>query len=128
MKATKISDAEISALKVAALPTRPTTPDAFGGSGYTPTEVKAAFDKLPLYIIEKYNELIDDITGEGGGDITDGLKTGINDTKTLGEFFSDITDGTLATYLKTPLGTLAEDLMGLKSDIAKIAEHLGIAL
>lgn len=128
MKANKISDAEISALKVATLPTRPTTPDAFGGSGYTPTEVKAAFDRLPLYIIEKYNELIDDIMGEDGGDITNGMKTGINSTQTLGEFFDGVSDGTLATYLYTPLGTLAEALTGLRADIEKLAAHLGIDL
>ena len=128
MKSNKISDAEIAPLKVAALPTRPTTPDAFGGSGYTPSEVKAAFDKLPLYIIEKFNELIDDIKGENGGDITDGFKTGVNATHTLRDFFDDVTSGAVCNYLAAPVGTLAEYLSALRRDIDKIAAHLGISL
>lgn len=61
MTTSKISDTEIDALKVASLPTRPTAPTAFGGKGYTATEMKEAFDKLPLKIIEEFNALIDDI-------------------------------------------------------------------
>ena len=61
MNAKKINESEISTLKVASLPTRPTAPTAFGGKGYTATEMKAAFDKLPLYTIANYNLLISDI-------------------------------------------------------------------
>ena len=51
MKAKKIMDSDISALKVASLPTRPTAPKEYGGMGYKATEMKEAFDKLPEYII-----------------------------------------------------------------------------
>ena len=61
MNTTKITDSEIDTLKVASLPTRPTAPAAFGGKGYTALEMKAAFDKLPLRIIESFNLLIDEI-------------------------------------------------------------------
>lgn len=61
MNTTKITASEIDSLKVASLPTRPTAPAAFGGKGYTATEMKAAFDKLPLRIIEEFNSLIDEI-------------------------------------------------------------------
>lgn len=61
MNTTKITASEIDSLKVASLPTRPTAPTAFGGKGYTATEMKAAFDKLPLRIIEEFNSLIDEI-------------------------------------------------------------------
>ncbi len=61
MNTTKITNSEIDALKVASLPTRPTAPTAFGGKGYTATEMKEAFDKLPLRIIEEFNSLIDEI-------------------------------------------------------------------
>lgn len=125
MKATKITDGEISDMKVSALPTRPTIPSAFGGRGYTATELKAAFDRLPLYIIEKYNELIDDISGTG---ILDAVKSGINDTHTLGDFFADVKSGNLLTYAAAPNGTLAEYLLELRADINKIADSLGIAL
>ncbi len=128
MKANKISDAEISNIKVSALPTRPTTPDAFGGSGYTASDVKAAFDKLPLYIIDRFNELIDDIKGENGGDLTDGIKTGINSTQTLREFFDDVVSGAICSYLAAPVGTLAEYLEALRKDVDAIASHLEISL
>lgn len=61
MNTKKILDSEIESLKVASLPTRPTAPTAFGGSGYTATEMKAAFDRLPLRIIEGFNSLIEEI-------------------------------------------------------------------
>ena len=61
MTTNKITDTEIESLKVGSLPTRPTAPTAFGGRGYTATEMKAAFDKLPLKIIEEFNALLDDI-------------------------------------------------------------------
>ncbi|MBR5139611.1 MAG: hypothetical protein IKV16_01025 [Clostridia bacterium] len=57
----KILDSEIESLKVASLPTRPTAPTAFGGKGYTSAEMKAAFDKLPLRIIEEFNTLVGEI-------------------------------------------------------------------
>ncbi len=128
MKANKINDADISGIKVSSLPTRPTTPTAFGGSGYTATEVKAAFDKLPLYIIERFNELIDDIRGEEGGDITDSFKTGINATKTLREFFDDLVSGAICDYFGAPVGTLREYLTSLRHDVDAIIAHLGITV
>ena len=128
MKANKINDADISALKVASLPTRPTTPAAFGGSGYTASEVKAAFDRLPLYVIERFNELIDDIKGESGGDITDALKTGINSTKTLRDFFDDVLSGAICDYFGAPNGTLREYLTSLRRDVDAIISHFGITI
>ena len=56
-----ITDSEINQLKVASLPTRPTAPTAFGGKGYTSTEMKEAFDKLPLRIIQEFNLLVKEI-------------------------------------------------------------------
>ena len=61
MNTKKILDSEIESLSVASLPTRPTAPTAFGGSGYTASEMKAAFDMLPLRIIEGFNSLITEI-------------------------------------------------------------------
>ena len=63
MNTTKITDTEIESLRVASLPTRPTAAAAFGGKGYTATEMKAAFDKLPMRIIDGFNSLIDEIHG-----------------------------------------------------------------
>ena len=128
MKSQKITDGDINEKKVASLPTRPTAPAAFGGKGYTATELKEAFDSLPLFLVEKYNELIEDICAENGGTITDRVKTGITDTQTLAEFFLDVINGNLITYLAAPSGTVAQYLLELRSDIDKIAEKLKISL
>ncbi len=61
MQSKQISDSEISSLKIASLPTRPTAPEAYGGGGMTASDMKNAFDRLPLFIIEKFNLLIEDI-------------------------------------------------------------------
>ena len=61
MNTKKITDSEREALCVASLPTRPTAPTAFGGKGYTASEMKAAFDRLPLRIIEGFNSLVEEI-------------------------------------------------------------------
>jgi hypothetical protein len=61
MNTKKITESEIEELKISSLPTRPTAPTAFGGKGYSATEMKEAFDRLPLYVAERLNSLIDDI-------------------------------------------------------------------
>lgn len=128
MKATKITSGDIADKTVASLPTRPTLPTAFGGKGYTATEVKEAFDKLPLYIIERFNELIDDIRGDNGGSVADAIFTGIEDGHTLAELFNDIGSGEFSAYLAVPGGTLSEFLLKLRSDINTIASSLNLTL
>ena len=128
MKSKKITDGDISGMRIASLPTRPTAPAAFGGKGYTATELKEAFDKLPLFLVERYNQLIADIYGEDGESIAEGIKTGISDTHTLGELFQDIQNGNLTAYLAAPTGTVAEYLIKLRADVNKIAEALNITL
>ena len=123
MKTTKITDSEITPLKIASLPTRPTAPTAFGGKGYTATQMKEAFDKLSLLIIERFNFLIDDITAVDG--ISEDIKTGINDTHTLSKLFSDILSGEFAGYLKIANGTLASEIAEIKLEIANIKNLLG---
>ena len=61
MNTRKITDSDIASLKISSLPTRPTAPTSFGGKGYTATQMKAAFDQLPLYIITHLNTLIGEI-------------------------------------------------------------------
>lgn len=83
MTTQKITDSEIEPLKVASLPTRPTAPTAFGGKGYTATEMKEAFDKLPLRIIKEFNSLI--------GEIEDGtLCRALCECEPLATLISDI--------------------------------------
>ncbi|MBR5242319.1 MAG: hypothetical protein IKV20_04185 [Clostridia bacterium] len=128
MKSSKITSAEIADMKISALPTRPTAPAEFGGRGYTAAQMKEAFDKLPLYVIERFNALIDDIREEGGGSITDAIPTGITEAPTLKDMLADIKSGEMCAYLKAPSGTLSEYLLTLRQDIDKIAEHLKITL
>ena len=100
MNSTKITDAEIDGLSVASLPTRPTSPTAFGGAGYTASELKAVFDRLPLLLVERYNSLIDDAESLGEGSLASSIPTGIDEGHTLADLFSDVSGGNLATYIK----------------------------
>lgn len=128
MKTKRITDADISDLKISSLPTRPTAPQAFGGKGYTAQEMKEAFDKLPLFIIERLNTLIDDLTGEADKSVATAIKTGIADSHTLADLFSDIESGNFITYTAAPTGSLGEYLLKLRADIDTVAQALKIKL
>ncbi len=110
------------------LPTRPTSPQAFGGKGYTASDMKEAFDKLPLFIIERFNSLIDDITGDDGESVADDIKTGLGDAHTLSDMFSDIANGNFILYAAAPEGNLCEYLLKLRADIDTVAEKLKVNL
>ena len=124
----KITDGDIADKKVASLPTRPTAPAAFGGKGYTATELKEAFDKLPMFLVERYNQLIDDMYAEAENGVAGAIKTGISDSHTLLNLFSDIKNGNFTAYLAAPTGTVAEYLIKLREDINKIATRFNIKL
>ncbi len=125
MNTEKITDGEIADKKVASLPTRPNAPAALGGVGYTATEMKEAFDKLPLLIIERLNSLIDDINE---GEISDSLKTGISEEHTLSDMLLDIRNGNFINYLSVFDSTLDLYLLKLREDIDAIAERIGVRL
>ena len=127
MIAKKITQDEFSDMLVSSLPTKPTTPTYFGGKGYSAAEMKAAFDKLPLFIIEKYNELIEAILSTGEDSLASAIKTGFSDTHTLSELFADIQDGSFPSYVKFLDASLSEYLLDLREDIDKIKERLGIS-
>ena len=99
MKTEKITEPEISELKVSSLPTRPTSPTAYGGRGYTSNDMKAAFDRLPLFIIERLNSLIEDISAEGEESVATNIKTGIKGGHSLALLFADILSGAFCEYL-----------------------------
>ena len=99
MNATRITDEEITALSVASLPTRPTSPAAFGGGGYTAKEMKAAFDRLPLLLAKRYNSLLEDAEALGEGSLAASIPTGIAEGHTLSDLFADVENGNLATHL-----------------------------
>lgn len=121
----KILNEDIQSLKISSLPTRPTAPTSFGGKGYTSAEMKAAFDKLPLYIVERFNELIELIVGEGEESITESIPTGIKEGHTLRNLLDDIKSGEFSSYLNVYGNTLVERLERLISDIGNIKRDMG---
>jgi hypothetical protein len=100
MNATRITDSEIAEAAVSSLPTRPTSPTAFGGKGYTSAEMKAAFDRLPLLLAKRYNSLLEDVESLGEGSLAESIPTGISEGHTLTDLFSDVKNGNLASYLR----------------------------
>ena len=122
MKTTKILNSEINLNSVASLPNHPTASKEYGGSGYSPQEMKAAFDRLALLAIDRLNSLIDDIGSEGG--VGEAIKTGIRSGHTLDDFFLDVMNGSLPSYLIVGNTTLAEKLAAIESEISDIKSRL----
>ena len=120
----KILDEEISSLKISSLPTRPTAPSSFGGRGYTATEMKAAFDRLPLYLVERFNELIGLILGEGEETVCESIPTGIKEGHTLAKLFEDIKSGELSSYLDVYGKSLVERLEALIGELDGVSRQL----
>ncbi len=126
-----ITDAEARELKISSLPSRPTAPAAFGGRGYTATEMKAAFDKLPELIISRLNALITDIEGTGDDSLAGAIPTGISDGHTLSQLFADIHSGDFAGYLRvgdtsldSKISSICESLAALDDRISTLEERL----
>ncbi len=113
MNTQKILASEISELKISSLPSRPTAPTSFGGRGFTSREMKEAFDKLPLLIIERFNTLLDDISSSDENSLSAAISTGLSDGHTLKNLFSDITNGALAEILTVNEAPLSEHLAGI---------------
>lgn len=126
MKSKKIVSSEISELKISSLPTKPTAPKSMGGSGYGAKEMKEAFDKLPLFIIEKFNALIDDITSSGEDSLAGAIHTGLNDNHTLFSLFKDIKSGEFANYCQIFDESLMSNIVELKTEIKEIKDRLSV--
>ena len=121
----RISEDDISGMKISALPTRPTAPSAFGGRGFTANDMKEAFDKLPLYLVKKYNELIDAITGYTDESIAYMIPTGISEDHMLGDLITDVRSGAFARYLSVMDKSLTEHIAALILDVARIKRDMG---
>ena len=124
MNTKKILSDEITDKTVASLPSRPTAPTSFGGKGYTASEMKAAFDRLPLFIIERFNMLLDDISSQDEGSLAAEIPTGIADGHTLSHLFTDIENGELANYLNLGDVTLSEFITALTEKNKTFEEKL----
>lgn len=122
MKTTKILEDEIKDIKVSSLPTRPTADSGFGGRGYSAKEMKEAFDRLPLFIIDRFNSLFEDLFDDDG--IAGEIKTGMDDSHTLTELFDDIRTGLFAGYLTVGSVSLSERIDALDERITALEGRL----
>lgn len=120
MKTTKITTEEYTPLTVSSLPTRPTAPASFGGKGFTPNEMKAAFDALPLLILERLNSLIEDVSAEGEDSIAAAIPTGIAEGQSLLELMGKFTDGSLPSLIAYSGDTLDGFLTKLRSELDEL--------
>jgi len=120
MNTKPILESEYASLRISALPSRPTASSAFGGKGYTATQLKEAFDRIPLLLIERFNRLLSDIGGTGQGSLAAEIPTGLESGHTLQSFFDDVKSGTLATYLSVDGISLAAALDSLEQSLAQL--------
>ena len=124
MKATKIRSEEIEDMKISSLPSRPTSGTLYGGSGYSSNDVKAAFDKLPLFIIERFNALLDDISAKPENSVSGVMQTGISNGHTLAQLFSDVKNGNMSAYLTVNEKSLATELYEIKEAIRALGGEI----
>ena len=123
MNTKKITSAEITPIAISSLPTRPTASTAFGGKGYTAAEMKAAFDKLPLLVIERFNSLLDEIESTDGS-FSESIPTGLGEGHSLGTMFKDIRNGNFAGYIKVFGRSLIAELLEIRSALDEIKAKL----
>ncbi len=95
----KITKEDISDISVSSLPSRPTSDYVYGGEGYSSAQLKEAFDRLPLYIIEAFNTLLEDISREGDDSLSGAMPTGLADGHTLADLFDEIKNGSFASRI-----------------------------
>ena len=124
MKAKKIETEDIKEMLVSSLPTRPTAPKSQGGMGYGAAQMKCAFDRLPLYLVERYNELIEDIEKLGDDSLSAVIPTGIKDSHTLSDLFRDVESGAIATYMTFLGKSLFEHISHIYSELEAINQIL----
>ena len=87
--------------------------------------MKAAFDALPLFIIERLNALLDDLSAEGAGAVSSEIKTGLSEGHTLYEMFSDIGNGGFASYLDVGGRSLLTELSDIKVRLSELEAKNG---
>ena len=122
----KITKEKAKELSVSSLPTRPNAPAAFGGMGFSSTDMKEAFDVLTLYVIEKYNQLIDSVYQIGDDSLSAAIPTDILPEHTLSKMFEDVGNGNFASYLSVGSCSLATSLAEINETLEKIKEKLKI--
>lgn len=111
MKTNKILNTETEPYLISSLPARPNLPFASGGINYSSSDMREAFDKLPLLIVERLNSLISEIEDSS---VCESIETGIMDSHTLADMFNDIKIGNFVWYLTMdgePVSTILYGIM-----------------
>ena len=117
----KIKQETIETLGVCSLPTSPTSPGAVGG-GYSAEEMKLAFDRLAIHVIEQYNLLIEAIHAQPPSSILGEIPTGISEGHTLSDLISDITSGDFAVYMRLGTQSILEEMRSLSQRVTALEE------
>ena len=118
----KITPSEMKECCVANLPTRPSFPSLYAGQVLSASELRAAFDALPLLIADALNGFVDSLglfAEKGASEsLASLLATRLFEGHSLEDLFADIQNGSLATYLSAD-GTrpLAEVLEALQNEV-----------
>ena len=115
MKAKEILTTEIDSIKISSLPSRPTAPTAFGGLGLTSKEMREAFDKLPLLIIDRFNYLLSDIIS---GDLASSLTVNSYNGTTLTQFVESV-QSTLDSNFAVAIADIQERLDRLEEKVGE---------
>lgn len=126
MKSKIITEAEVSALKVASLPTRPTAKEAFGGKGYSAEEMKAAFDKFPEFILAKLNLLINDLLVAGKDSYVGNFQSGTFLNYSLQNLIDGIANGEFAHLLMVNGHSLVNRIQTMEREIQNLKSKVGI--
>ena len=125
MSIQKITQRELLENGVRSLPNRPSTPSLYSGQSMSAADLKAAFDRLPTLIAERFNDLLFATGLFDENDPKDMLSeliaTGLFPEHSLSQFFEDVTSGALALYLKADgKSSLAEAITALREDLARL--------
>lgn len=103
MSIQKIMEEEMADLGVSSLPDRPSAPSLYSGETLTAAELRAAFDRLPRLLAQRFNALLD-ATGlyedkEGAETLASLIATGLAEGHSLQDLFEEIQNGVLADRL-----------------------------
>ncbi len=125
MSIQKIKESELSSLGVSALPTRPSFPSLYEGRSLSASELRAAFDRLPRLIAERFNALLESF-GLADGEretLAEAIATELFEGHSLADLFRDIESGALLSYLKNENGeSLSSCLLSLASPMGEVRE------
>lgn len=122
MSIQKITENELLSYGVRSLPNRPSSPTLYSGKTLSAAELKAAFDRLPTLVAERFNALLE-ATGlfdsaHPSDRLAELIATDISPYHSLADFFEDVKNGNLALYLSADGKTaLADVLSEMKADI-----------